>query len=289
LRGCPSLVGGRPANNVDWSEFKFWVYNKYANSWAITICSYARKYLHLLTNIRDIDNLQPTIRTNVIKSLIVLSKFLGISTDFKNELKNYGIKLGRPNNFTTFMRILNASNNNDDLVQWFRNAFSKLRNDEQKYLVFLLYTGLRKEEAIKSFNKIIQLCRGNKLSEYYNEELSCLQHFKYPNEFIRNTKNVFISFVTKDLLNEIINCKPVTYDAMSRRLYRNNIKVRFNELRDYYGTYLLQHGILEQEINLLQGRIPPSIFIKHYWSPKLSELRDRVMMALKKLEQSMSN
>ncbi|MEM3610415.1 MAG: hypothetical protein QW076_05975, partial [Candidatus Anstonellales archaeon] len=70
---------------------------------------------------------------------------------------------------------------------------------------------------------------------------------------------------------------------------RNGLKLRLNELRDFYGTYLLQHGILEAEINLLQGRIPPSIFIKHYWSPKLSELKDRIFKALTELEQTINN
>jgi intergrase/recombinase len=69
-----------------------------------------------------------------------------------------------------------------------------------------------------------------------------------------------------------------------KRLLRNKLKCRINELRDFYGTYLLQHGILEAEINLCQGRIPPSIFIKHYWSPKLSELRDRIFKALEGLD-----
>jgi intergrase/recombinase len=73
-----------------------------------------------------------------------------------------------------------------------------------------------------------------------------------------------------------------------KRLFRNSQKIRINELRDYFGTFLLQHGILEAEINLCQGRIPPSIFIKHYWSPKLSELRDRVLIALKNLEQTIN-
>ncbi|MGE5555251.1 MAG: hypothetical protein ACM3UY_03160 [Methanocella sp.] len=51
-------------------------------------------------------------------------------------------------------------------------------------------------------------------------------------------------------------------------------------MRDYFGTYLLQHGLLEQEVNLLQGRLPMSIFVRHYWSPKLSELGDKVLSAL---------
>jgi intergrase/recombinase len=88
---------------------------------------------------------------------------------------------------------------------------------------------------------------------------------------------------------EIAKSEPITYEMIRKRLLRNNMKCRINELRDYFGTYLLQHVILEAEINLLQGRIPPSIFIKHYWSPKLSELRDRVFKALAELEQSINN
>jgi intergrase/recombinase len=65
------------------------------------------------------------------------------------------------------------------------------------------------------------------------------------------------------------------------------MKVRINELRDFYGTFMLHHGLLEQEVNLLQGRIPPSIFIKHYWSPRLSDLRDRVFKALDELERTL--
>jgi intergrase/recombinase len=148
---------------------------------------------------------------------------------------------------------------------------------------------LRKSETILSFNRIIELYNKGLLNEYYDNNLNCLLHFKYPKDFIRKTKNCFISFIPEELLKQIQNSKPISYDAISRRLYRNNFKCRINELRDFYGTYLLQHGILEPEINLLQGRIPPSIFIKHYWSPKLSELRDRIFKALKELEQSINN
>lgn len=143
---------------------------------------------------------------------------------------------------------------------------------------------LEKEEAINSFNLIITLAKQNKLSEYYNRELNCLMHFKYPKLFLRNTKNVYISFVPESIVNQIANSSPITYPAIRKRLSRNNLKVRISELRDYYGTNLLQHGILEQEVNLLQGRIPVNVFIRHYWSPKLGELRDRVFKALDQMD-----
>ena len=184
------------------------------------------------------------------------------------------------------MRILNANNNdkNNNILNWIKDIKPILTRSENTFIKFCLYTGLRKNEAIIAFNKIITLNNENRLDEYYDQNLNCLMHFRYPEEFIRQTKNCFISFIPKDLINEICTCKPISYRTLRRHLKRNNFKCRINELRDYYGTYLLQHGILEVEINLLQGRIPPSIFVKHYWSPRLTDLRDRVFKALEQLK-----
>jgi intergrase/recombinase len=138
-------------------------------------------------------------------------------------------------------------------------------------------------EAINSFNKVIELSREHRLNEYYDEGLSCLCHFKYPKTFIRGTKNCFITFIGQGFLDEIAKSKPLSYHSIRKRLEHKKIRLRFNELRDYFGTYMLQHGLLEQEVNLLQGRIPVSIFIRHYWSPKLRELGDRVFKAIETL------
>jgi len=274
---------------LDLHEFDQWTRSRYRSSWQNTIMCYVRRFGYLVfsDNLRELDMLAPTVRNNCIKSLIVLSKYLGNYVEFTQKLKNHGIKTTRPDSLKSFLRILNS--NNSDILRWYNESFQILRNNEKIFLKFLLYSGLRKEEAVTSFNKIIQLFKDGKLSEYYDTNLNCLCHFKYPKEFIRRTKNCFITFIANDLLNEIVNSEPVTYNMIVKRLHRNRVKCRINELRDYYGTYLLQHGILEAEINLLQGRIPTSIFIKHYWSPKLSELKDRIFNALKELEQSVNN
>jgi intergrase/recombinase len=230
--------------------------------------------------------LPDSIRNNAIKSLIVLSKYLGVYENFRSKLKNHGIKTKNQDSFTSFLRILNVNNNSNNILEWYKTAISNVRNNEKTLLKYLLFSGIRKEEAIKSFNKIIELHKLNRLNEYYDTNLNCLMHFRYPKEFIRKTKNCFITFINIDLLNEIANSEPVSYQALIKRLRRKGIKCRINELRDFYGTYLLQHQILEAEINLCQGRIPPSIFIKHYWSPKLSELRDRIFKALENLDKS---
>ena len=270
--------------SFNWLEFKQWVKNKYAKTYSPTILCYVRKYKHLIYgNLKELDFLTDSTKATVVKALIILSKFLGIHRQFRQRLADYGVKIHRQDSFTSFLRILNTNSNGNGILEWLYEVQPILSDNENTFLKFCLYSGLRKQEAITSFNKIIELHKSGNLN-YYDSNLNCLLHFKYPKEFIRRTKNCFISFVTKDLIDQICNCQPVSYSAIRKRLERKHIKMRINELRDYFGTYLLQHGILEPEINLLQGRIPPSIFIKHYWSPKLSELRDRIFKALKDLE-----
>jgi intergrase/recombinase len=231
----------------------------------------------------EIQPIKDSTKSTIVKALIVLSKFLGIYKEFKERLTNYDIKIHREDSFSSFLRIFN--NNNNDIQKWLKEVSPILRDNERLFLKFCLFTGLRKNEAITSFNKIIELSSKNRLTDYYDPNLNCLMHFKYSKEFIRIKKNAFLSFIPEQLILEIAKTEPVSYNAIRKRLKRNSMKVRINELRDFYGTFMLHHGLLEQEVNLLQGRIPPSIFVKHYWSPRLSDLRDRVLKALNELEQ----
>jgi len=68
-----------------------------------------------------------------------------------------------------------------------------------------------------------------------------------------------------------------------KRLYRRGMRVRIDELRDHWGTFMLDHGLIKEEVDLLQGRISKSIFVRHYWSPAITELRNRVFQVLDQL------
>jgi intergrase/recombinase len=274
-------------NQIDWSEFIYWISKKYSKSYVSTILCYARRYFYLLNgNLRDIDTITPTTKNNAVKSLIILSKFLGIHEEFKRQLNNYGVKLERQDVFSSFLRIYN--NHNSDLLEWFSKANEVLRSNEKLLLKFLLVTGIRKEEAITSFNKIIELYKQGNLGIYYNDDYGLLQHFVFKDLFLRSTKNVYVSIVDKSLVMEIANSTPVTYEQVRKRLMRKGMKLRINELRDYYGSFMVRHNLIKEEVDLLQGRIPPSIFLRHYWSPSMKELKDRVLTALTQLEQTLN-
>ena len=90
----------------------------------------------------------------------------------------------------------------------------------------------------------------------------------------------------KSFISDIANSIPVTYSAIIKRLKRKGLKTRINELRDYYGTAMVKHGLIREEVDLLQGHIPANIFIRHYWSPSFEELRDRTLKNVSFLEQA---
>ena len=278
----------RSINDINLSEFEQHLKTKYAKSYIPIIMSYVRRFKHLVSkdsDLRELDNLNNSIKTNAIHSLIIFSKYLGLHEEFKNRLKNYGIKPHRQNTYDSFIRIL-GSNCKSDILKWHNETLLCLRDNEKLFLKYCLFSGLRRSECILSFNKVIELNNKGLLNEYYDKNLSCLLHFKYK-EFIRGSKNCLITFITENLVNEIANSKPIHDRALHNRMFKQNIKCRIKELRRYYATFLLQHGILEAEVNLVQGRTN-SILFKHYFTPKLSELRDRTLKAISELEQTLN-
>jgi hypothetical protein len=88
----------------DFAEFSDWVRSKYAKSYSSTILCYSKKYCHFVTaeNLRDLDLLPATIKNNAIKSLIVLSKFLGKHKEFSERLKSFDIKPSRTDSLMPF-------------------------------------------------------------------------------------------------------------------------------------------------------------------------------------------
>lgn len=270
-------------NLIDWDGFGTWIFAKYSKAYAPTILCYAKKYSSLLNgNLGQLDLLSASVRNATIKSLIVLSKVLGIHQEFKSKLQDYGVKMARPDVFASFLRIYN--NQNSNLLKWYSEAVLVLRENERLLFRFLLITGVRKEEGITSFNKIIELSKQGNLSSYYNDEFNVLQHFVFKELFLRNTKNLYVSIVEKPLVLEIADSELSTYEQVRKRLVRHGLKLGMNELRDYYGSFMVRHNLIKEEVDLLQGRIPPSIFLRHYWSPSFIELKSRTLEALKQLE-----
>jgi intergrase/recombinase len=160
-------------------------------------------------------------------------------------------------------------------------------------LKYALVTGIRKNEAIKSFNLIIDLAKAGQLESYYNSNLEILEHYKQKDAignfmFLKATKKLYISIVSKTLVDEITQSNKVSYPAIRKRINRAKHNIRIKELRSYFATYLRQHGILAEYIDLLQGRIPKSVFTKHYLKiESIKELVQKVNAVTATIESSL--
>ena len=64
------------------------------------------------------------------------------------------------------------------------------------------------------------------------------------------------------------------------------MNVRLKELRDYFATFMVHNGLIREEVDLLQGRVGKSIFMQHYFSLNIADLRDRVLTAVDRIQQN---
>jgi len=259
---------------VDWNEFKEWTNQRYRSTYAPTVYSYAKKYHHMLySGLSKLETFSSDKKNGILKGLIALSKYLGVYRQFKACMVDHDIKFTQPNNVDAFLRMRTAKH---DVLKWMAHAQECLGENQRLFIKFKLLSGIRTGEAVNAWNI---LSRKGELNNYYNVELKSLEHFKYPNVFLRGTKNVFFSFLTEDFVEEIAEAEPVSYESIRKRLERKGLNIRLKELRSYYATFMVGHGLIREEVDLLQGRVGKSMFMQHYFSPNISELRDRTLQA----------
>ena len=242
---------------------------------------YAKKYHEMLNgDFGELESFSKSKKNTVLKALIVLSKYLGVYGEFKSRMTNYGVKFEHSNSVDAFLRMMNAKH---DILEWVEDAVKCLDESQGLFTRFKMLSGIRTGEAINSFNKIIELSAKGELEEYYNTELSSLEHFKLPSLFLRGKKNVFFTFVRNDFLEKIAESKSISYGSLRERLWHNRLNLRLKELRDYFATFMVHNGLIREEVDLLQGRVGKSMFMKHYFSPNIRDLGFRTLRAINKM------
>ena len=210
-----------------------------------------------------------------------VSKYLGIYEQYKANLKSHGIKW--TNNNTAFNAFLAIFNHQHDTVPAYLKEIQPILLENEKLFVkFLAITGLRKNEALTAFNMILELNSKRRLGEYYNSDLQVLEHFKYK-VFLRGTKNAYISFASPNLVNEICNSQPVSYSAIDCRLKRRKIRLRLKELRSFNNTFMRKNGLISELVDILAGRVPQSVFCRHYLGEDMKALSAQVLSVQTKL------
>jgi hypothetical protein len=272
---------------INFDDYKVFLANKYTNKqYAKAQLSNAIKYSECIENPSKMLSFPESRQKNILKAMVCLSKYLGCYEEYKAKLKSYDIKWSNEDTaFNGFLAIFNHKH--DSLPEYIKEIQPLLHENERLFVRFLAITGLRKSEGLHSFNMIIDLNSEGKLSEYYNSDLQVLEHFKYGKVFLLGTKNAYISFVSKEMINQICNSEPVTYNAIHCRFMRRKLKLRLKELRSYNNTYLRKNGILSELVDVLAGRVPKSVFCRHYLAETMKAFSSQVLTIQRNLETSL--
>ncbi|MDQ3968671.1 MAG: hypothetical protein M3275_09800 [Thermoproteota archaeon] len=252
---------------------------------------YAKQFAHVLQtgNAQPLLQLSPEKRLHVMKSLTCLSKFLGChDTTWVTLKRKYNLKWSVGNgSLGIFERCYgDDSKSLDTMLQWLRQMLQELPPSYSNVFVFCTLTGLRTNECFEA----IRLIKDPEyFKTYYLASKQTLEHFRFPQLFIRRTKAAYISLVTPEFLDIARNTpiSPCNYMKVMYMVVRTKkLKMNMHYCRKVYSSYLRQYAGIESEIiDLLQGRTPNTVFAKHYFRPNLQQYSEKVLTALHKLKQ----
>jgi len=126
-------------------------------------------------------------------------------------------------------------------------------------------------------------------ASYYNPERQCLEHFRFPEIFLRQTKKAYISFVTAEMIEPLLrsfDLRVPTYSAITHTCRRVGIACELHLCRKLFASHLRASGIQPEIIDLLQGRVSQSILTRHYLVPKPS-FKEDIIKALEQLQRQL--
>jgi intergrase/recombinase len=86
---------------------------------------------------------------------------------------------------------------------------------------------------------------------------------------------------------EICNSQPVSYSAIQCRLRRKKIQLRIKELRSYQNSYLRKNGVISELVDILAGRVPKTVFCRHYLAETMKAFSNQVLTIQRELEKSL--
>ena len=217
-----------------------------------------------------------------MKALSLLSKFLGLHSDFQSLFKSYGLKW---RNFTSEELILSRMQNtqeNGNVIEWITEVKDRIPRIAE-FMNFVAVSGLRFNEAVNSYDLIISLSAKRELDSYYDFENQVLNHYKFRKLFIRRTKKAFVSYVPENLILKISRKSKLSTFQIYNLIRRKRLPSRFGDVREYYATFMTKF-LNPAEIDFLQGRVSASVFMRNYFNPALiRDLKKRVFQGVAEL------
>jgi Archaeal phage integrase len=254
---------------VDFNEFAKYLEKERKRNWKQILC-YAQNYAHVLTtgSAKDLLTLSSSRRKHAMEALAALSKFTGRYQVWRQIRESHQLKWSdsEEDNLRFFERFTSGEEDYPAMVAWLKEAIAKLPSPVGNVLVFNTMTGLRPTEACQSISIIKQGGQG-----YVNHVKQVIEHFRRPETFFRKTKKAYVSIITPEIINLAERSEVTSWKAIRSNLIRRNLPCHSKYCRSIFATHLRTAGIEPETIDVLQGRIPKTVFARHYFKPNFKE------------------
>ena len=275
--------------SIDWEAFREWLSRDHRPYVVRDYVNYCKRFSHCLLsrNLKEIQEQRVTLRSNVVKSLSSLSKFLGIYEEYKALMKTYGINWQGKSADDLMIDRLTKTQDPGEVFAWIREVKQKIP-ELTEFMDFIAVTGLRLQEAISSFNLVRELSQKGKLGDYYKAGM--LEHFRFKEIFIRKSKKAFVSYVPEELIARIQDADKLgSKFSIQLKVKRHGIdKIRFADVRENHASFMTKY-LKPQEIDFLHGRIGTSVFMQNYYNPSIVEdLKARAFQGIAEIQTKIS-
>jgi hypothetical protein len=177
-------------------------------------------------------------RIHVMKSLSTLSKYLGCHDRWKKIIESHQLKWSNAGGTEVFHNITGGEHSFESMSQWLKSVYAKLPKAYGNILVFNDLSGLRPKEACES----IKILNGKGQEEYLNKNAMVLEHFRYPEIFIRRTKKAYISIVTDSILELVKQSSICGYNALRLAVKKRGLDMNMAYCRKIFATHLRMNG-----------------------------------------------
>jgi len=232
-----------------WDNFEEYLVKSYRKSSVRCRLLYAKQYYRVITeeNAQFLLVLPYNKKLQVMKSLAILSKYLGCYDRWKQIKERYQLKWSTDDSIQVFQNLTNQENNYSSMLKWVKNTCLQIPQKYSNIIIYCTLTGLRPTEAFSSINLI-----KSDLDNYLDKEKMILEHVKYPKIFIRKTKKAYISMVNESIIQIANDTNQSSYNSLRCYFKRRRIPFKFNYCRKIFATYLRTNGVEQEIIDLLQ-------------------------------------
>jgi hypothetical protein len=294
FKSCPTphLVVNNNHHQIDWYQFHSFLLQSMTPKTAEDRLRYAKQFVDVLVaetpkSAQSLVQLTPNKRIHIMKALSSLAKFTGRSNQWREIIQQYQLSWSTgTEKIDAFERFFDDSITLDTMIGWLREALHhpqrQLPAHFANIFLFCTLTGMRASECLAAVRLIkdFETCK-----RYYDAKNHVLRHYLFADTFIRRTKAIYISIIDDEILEIARKVGRIpTLNTLKNSTRRRHLSMRLKFCRKIHASYLRQNGGIEAEIvDLLEGRVPRSVFARHYLTPT-SDYRQKVLAAVAKLK-----